>query len=139
MLIGRTDDPQNPCRVAAFEVTNPFGCGSRNPSGPAVIVPRQIGRTHDRFSHKIRFFSQTPLHSKGRPHTPYERLLLPSSRARSAWWGGVGGGGCFRTLIGRRIRGETPTPNPSPPLRGGRREIRLGQSVGRIVIRRFSC
>jgi len=71
MLIGRTDDPQNPCRVAAFEVTDPFGCGSRNPSGPAVIVPRQIGRTHDRFSHQIRFFSQTPLHSKGRPHTPY--------------------------------------------------------------------
>jgi hypothetical protein len=78
MLIGRTDDPQNPCRVAAFEVTDPFGCGSRNPSGPAVIVPRQIGRTHDRFSHQIRFFSQTPLHSKGRPHTPYAPALDPA-------------------------------------------------------------
>src|SRR4249920_3418910 len=72
MLIGRTDDPQNPRRVAAFEVTNPFGGGSRNPSGPAVKVPRQTGRTHDRFSHQIKFFPHTPLHSKGRPHTPYE-------------------------------------------------------------------
>ena len=71
MLIGRTDDPQNPRRVAAFEVTNPFGGGSRNPSGPAVKVPRQTGRTHDRFSHQIKFFPHTPLHSMGRPHTPY--------------------------------------------------------------------
>jgi hypothetical protein len=38
-------------------------------------MPRQIGRTHDRFSHQIRFFSQTPLHSKGRPHTPYAPTL----------------------------------------------------------------
>src|SRR5450432_1251439 len=83
MLIGRTDDPQNPCRVAAFEVTDPFGCGSRNPSGPAVIVPRQIGRTHDRFSHQIRFFSQTPLHSKGRPHTPYGVSYDPAWRKRA--------------------------------------------------------
>ena len=72
MLIGRTDDPQNPRRVAAFEVTNPFGGGSRNPSGPAVKVPRQTGRTHDRFSHQIKFFPHTPLHSKGRPHTSYK-------------------------------------------------------------------
>src|SRR6478672_7803547 len=69
MLIGRTDDPQNPRRVAAFEVTNPFGGGSRNPSGPAVKVPRQTGRTHDRCSHQIKFFPHTPLHAKGRPHT----------------------------------------------------------------------
>src|SRR6478736_4143911 len=74
MLIGRTDDPQNPRRVAAFEVTNPFGGGSRNPSGPAVKVPRQTGRTHDRFSHQIKFFPHTPLHSKGRPHTSTHAL-----------------------------------------------------------------
>jgi hypothetical protein len=89
MLIGRTDDPQNPCRVAAFEVTDPFGCGSRNPSGPAVIMPRQIGRTHDRFSHQIRFFSQTPLHSKGRPHTPYRLSPRRSGVGRDdEEWGG---------------------------------------------------
>src|SRR4051794_3402562 len=79
MLIGRTDDPQNPRRVAAFEVTNPFGGGSRNPSGPAVKVPRQTGRTHDRFSHQIKFFPHTPLHSKGRPHTPCALLRISSS------------------------------------------------------------
>jgi hypothetical protein len=49
-------------------------------------------------------------------------FLLPSLRARSAWRGGVGGGAYFGILIGRRTRGETPTPNPSPPLRGGRGE-----------------
>ena len=38
MLIGRTDDPQNPRRVAALEADSPFGCGSRNPSGPAACA-----------------------------------------------------------------------------------------------------
>ena len=57
--------------------------------------------------------------------------LLPSLRARSAWRGGVGGGGCldrFGACFGKRICGATPTPNPSarallvapPPRRGGR-------------------
>ena len=47
MLIGRTDDPQNPRRVAAFEVTHPFGSGSRNPSGPAAARrAKQAGHTH---------------------------------------------------------------------------------------------
>jgi hypothetical protein len=41
MTIGRTEDPENPVRVLAFEVERLFGTGSRNPSGPAVIVPRQ--------------------------------------------------------------------------------------------------
>src|SRR5277367_4657851 len=41
MLIGRSDDPQNPRRVAATKVTFPFGSGSRNPSGPAAA-----GRTN---------------------------------------------------------------------------------------------
>jgi len=39
MLIGRTDDPHSPRRVAAFEVIHPFGSGSRNPSGPAAAMP----------------------------------------------------------------------------------------------------
>ena len=41
MTIGRTDDPENPFRVSAFEAAGLFGAGSRNPSGPAVIMPRQ--------------------------------------------------------------------------------------------------
>jgi hypothetical protein len=60
-----------------------------------------------------------------RPNPP-ELLLLPSLRARSAWRGGVGGGGCFGILVVRGTRGEIPTPNPSPPLRGGRGEKRTG-------------
>ncbi len=47
MLIGRTDDPQNPRRMAAFEADSPFGCGSRNPSGPtAMCRVKQAGHTH---------------------------------------------------------------------------------------------
>jgi hypothetical protein len=62
--------------------------------------------------------------------------LLPSSRARSAWWGGVGGGGCLpqrtlravdhRALRSRALAIDTainadrpPTPDPSPPQAGG--------------------
>ena len=48
MTIGRTDDPENPVSVPAFEAAKLFGTGSRNPSGPAVTVPRQQGRTHER-------------------------------------------------------------------------------------------
>ena len=31
MLIGRIDDPRNPRKVVAFEVSSLFGSGSRNP------------------------------------------------------------------------------------------------------------
>ena len=41
MTIGRTDDPENPIGVPACEAAGLFGTGSRNPSGPAVIMPRQ--------------------------------------------------------------------------------------------------
>jgi hypothetical protein len=41
MTIGRTEDPENPVVPSAFEVDVLFGSGSRNPSGPAVIAPRQ--------------------------------------------------------------------------------------------------
>jgi hypothetical protein len=41
MTIGRTDDPENPERVMAFEAASLFGAGSRTPSGPADVVPRQ--------------------------------------------------------------------------------------------------
>jgi hypothetical protein len=37
MTIGRTDDPEIPFRVSAFEAVGLFGTGSRTPSGPAVI------------------------------------------------------------------------------------------------------
>ena len=60
MLIGRTDDPRNPCRVAAFEVTCPFGCGSRYPSGPAVEWPHKKGRTHERYRTRSDFSRLPP-------------------------------------------------------------------------------
>ena len=48
MTIGRTDDPENPFGAPAFEAARVFGFGSRIPSGPAVMMPRREGRTHDR-------------------------------------------------------------------------------------------
>ena len=41
MTIGRTDDPENPLSVPAFEAAKLFGAGSRIPSGPADMVPRR--------------------------------------------------------------------------------------------------
>jgi hypothetical protein len=41
MTIGRTDDPENPISVPAFEAAKLFGAGSRTPSGPADMAPRQ--------------------------------------------------------------------------------------------------
>ena len=41
MTIGRTDDPENPISVPAFEAAKLFGAGSRTPSGPADMVPRR--------------------------------------------------------------------------------------------------
>jgi hypothetical protein len=41
MTIGRTDDPENLAGSMAFEAADLFGAGSRNPSGPADIMPRQ--------------------------------------------------------------------------------------------------
>src|SRR5271157_2282373 len=41
MTIGRTDDPGNPLGAKACEAAFMFGTGSRTPSGPAVMAPRQ--------------------------------------------------------------------------------------------------
>ena len=41
MTIGRIDDPENPLEPVALEVIGLFGAGSRIPSGPAVMMPRQ--------------------------------------------------------------------------------------------------
>jgi hypothetical protein len=78
MLIGRTDDPQNPRRVAALEVTFPFGCGSRNPSGPAAVLPQQTGRTHDRFRTRSDFFPKPPCIGRA-VHTRPTLLRIPRS------------------------------------------------------------
>src|ERR1035441_5604395 len=41
MTIGRTDDPENLPGSTAFEAADLFGTGSRTPSGPAALLPRQ--------------------------------------------------------------------------------------------------
>src|SRR5271169_450309 len=41
MTIGRTDDPENPLLAPALEAASLFGAGSRNPSGPADMLPHQ--------------------------------------------------------------------------------------------------
>src|SRR5882672_6325243 len=41
MTIGRTDDLENPSGATAFEAASLFGAGSRIPSGPAAMLPRQ--------------------------------------------------------------------------------------------------
>ena len=73
MLIGRTDDPQNPCSPPAIKAADAFGGGSRNPSGPAATCRiKQAGHTTALAPHQIS--SQCPLASKG-PST-HELLVL---------------------------------------------------------------
>src|SRR5882724_4045724 len=51
----------------------------------------------------------------------------PSPHARSAWRRGVAGGGCcgsYSACLRAELAERPPTPDPSPPLRGGRGEDR---------------
>jgi hypothetical protein len=45
--------------LPAIKAADAFGGGSPNPSGPAARVPRQTGRTHDRFRTRSDFLPQT--------------------------------------------------------------------------------
>ena len=67
MTIGRTDDPENPFSVPAFEAAGLFGTGLRTPSGPAVIVPRQQAEHMIAIEPPVRFLIFL-LHPRGRPH-----------------------------------------------------------------------
>src|ERR1700722_6950226 len=71
MTIGRTDDPKNPLEPVALEAAGLFGTGSRTPSGPAVIVPRQQAE-HMIAVNRPSEFSSRLLNPRGRPHmVPY--------------------------------------------------------------------
>jgi hypothetical protein len=48
MLIDRSDDPQNPPRVAANKVTFSVWARITEPISASSRVPRQTGRSHDR-------------------------------------------------------------------------------------------
>jgi hypothetical protein len=64
MTIGRADDPENPVSVPAFEAAGLFGAGSRNPSGPAVMMPRQQAGHMIAIGTFVRILSEA-LESKG--------------------------------------------------------------------------
>ena len=88
MTIGRIDDPENPFRVSAFEAAGLFGTGSRTPSGPAVMPPRQQAGHMIAIDPPVRILTFT-LDSKG-PSTqdsqcPSENKL--SLLNRLAEWG----------------------------------------------------
>jgi hypothetical protein len=57
MTIGRTDDPENPIYVPAFEAAKVFGAGSRIPSGPADMAPRQQAEHMLAIDLPVRFLS----------------------------------------------------------------------------------
>ncbi len=83
MLIGRSDDPQNPCRVAAAKVFHPFGSGSWNPSGPAAGATTNRPDTRPQ-PHQVRIFLPHPLAPKG-PSTHALRLLPYGHLHRQHW------------------------------------------------------
>ncbi len=83
-MIGRTDDPQNPRRVAAIKADSPFGSGSRNPSGPAAVCRvKQAGHTHATEPDQISF-TQT-LAPKGPSTHKLAAVALANKIARVAW------------------------------------------------------
>ena len=91
MTIGRTVDPENPFRSMAFEAAGLLGTGSRNPSGPAAMTPRQQAG-HMTAIDMIAGSLVLLLHSKGRPHMTgrsvaaqtFEKTLVPSTEQLAA-------------------------------------------------------
>jgi hypothetical protein len=67
MTIGRTDDPENPISVPAFEAAKLFGAGSRTPSGPAGMVPRRQAGHMLAIDPPVKILIEA-LASRGRPH-----------------------------------------------------------------------
>ena len=53
MTIGRTEDPVNPVGSMAFEAAGLFGTGSREPSGPADMMPRLKAGHMDAIDHLV--------------------------------------------------------------------------------------
>ena len=65
MTLGRTEDPENPIRVLAVKAAGLFGTGSRNPSGPAVTIPRQKAGHMNAIRPEV-FCLIAPLNPRGR-------------------------------------------------------------------------
>src|SRR5579862_4862470 len=78
MTIGRTDDPENPISVPAFEAAKLFGTGSRTHLGQRTWC--RVNRP-DTCSHSTRpsEFSSRLLHPRGRPHMHAETHTIGNS------------------------------------------------------------
>ena len=85
MLIGRSEDPHNPRRVAASKVSHPFGSGSWNPSGPAA-AGRETQADRNRTASEILF--PNPLAPTG----PSTRALRSTGLEQSAQLLWIGNG-----------------------------------------------
>jgi hypothetical protein len=98
--------------LACFTYIRTRGCGCT--WHPAFPAPFSIGRTRNSCKTRARGAARSWRRVQS-------ILLLSSPRARSAWWGGVGGGGCFGKFAGSLTRGTTPTPprNAQARIEGG--------------------
>jgi hypothetical protein len=69
MTIGRTDDPGNPQLATAGQPGRVIvWAGSRNPSGPAAMLPRHQAGHMTAVDPPVSFASTLLLHPRGRPH-----------------------------------------------------------------------
>ena len=82
MTIDRTDDPENPLEAKAGQAAALFGTGSRTPSGPAVMTPREQAGHMTAFDPVVRLLDFL-LHPRGRPHMA--AVALANKMARTVW------------------------------------------------------
>jgi hypothetical protein len=96
MTIGRTDDPENPFVAQAFKAASVFGLGSRTPSGPAAVLPRQQAEHMIAIDPPVRILifslaSEGPsTHATRSRNAPYKVLdgLIWAFRTFRVFWSG---------------------------------------------------
>ena len=133
MTIGRTDDPENPLTPLAVEAAKLFGAGSRNPSGPADMMPRRKAEHMIAIDLPVRILT-FPLASEG-PSTHGVRTIVASQVCRS------GAAGLSAVVQqGSRVNPDAPSrpragsqngSGRSPPVlqRSLERPVRLGRNL----------
>jgi hypothetical protein len=84
MTIGRTDDPENPFVAQAFKAASVFGLGSRTPSGPAAVLPRQQAEHMIAIDPPVRILIFS-LASEG-PSTHATKCFPHQTRPQSGFW-----------------------------------------------------
>ena len=96
MTIGRTDDPENPFGAQAFKAAFVFGFGSRTPSGPAAVLPRQQAGHMIAIDPPVRILIFPSCIRGASTHAPRRASLScsskpPTAAARVTWQGTDGG------------------------------------------------